>query len=81
MEYLVNSGAGDRRYQQENLEIPGTERAKNGARSQLNSATFTIFEANFGNRRASRGGIGVFLSSIGCIAFIFEHPAVLVLQF
>ena len=55
------------------------EGPKNRARSTLSSATFTIFESNFGNRRASRGGIGVFLSSIGCTAFIFEHPAVLVI--
>ena len=53
----------------------GTE---NRARSTLSSATFTIFESSFANRRASLGGIGVLLSSIGCTAFILEHPAVLV---
>ena len=46
---------------------------KNRARSLLNSATFTIFEANLGNP-----SVGVFLMSIMCLVFIFEHPAVLV---
>ena len=69
---------GNRRYQQENLEIPGREGAQKQSPKPVEFCEFTIFEANFGNRRASRGGIGVFLSSIGCTAFIFEHPAVLV---
>ena len=38
---------------------------KNGARIPVNSATFPI-EAKFGSRRASSGGMGVFLCSIGC---------------
>ena len=54
---------------------------KNGARSPVNSATFMIFDANYGNRHVSRVGIGVFLSSIGCTAFIFEHLAELVERF
>ena len=30
---------------------------------------------NFGNRRALRGGVEVFLGPIGRTAFISEHPA------
>ena len=38
-------------------------------------------KAKFGNRRASRVSIGVFLSSIWCFAFNVERPAVLVVSF
>ena len=41
---------------------------KNGARSPVSSATFPI-EAKFGSRRASSGGMGVFLCSIGCSSY------------
>ena len=53
---------------------------KNRKRSPANSATFTIFESNFGIRRASRDGIGVYPGSIGCSASNTEHPEVLVIR-
>ena len=56
----------------------GGERPINGAQRPATFANFTISGSNYGIRRAPRGGIGVFLSSIGCAAFIFERYAVLV---
>ena len=64
-----------------NEKIEGSlvgKRPANGARSPANSANFTIFEGTFATRHASRGGIGVSLSSIWCLALNSEHHAVLV---
>ena len=47
--------------------MPCGERAQNGARTPVNSATFPI-EAKFGSRRASRGGMGVASRGIGSCA-------------